>query len=130
MNHPFGLDISDLEAIELNTIEELTDEQATLVQGGLTIATTEAVGEEGGDVTTQALGEEGGDVTTQALGEEGGDVTTLALGEEGGDVVCISAPCPGSENGDYPKRRRRPICEPVFTTLAIGEEGGDPVELA
>jgi hypothetical protein len=106
MNHPFTLDISDLEAIELN-IEDITDEEATQVQGGLSIATTKAVGEEGGDVTTLALGEEGGD----------------------GDIVCISAPCPGSESGDdsWPKKRRikRPICEPKFTTLALGEEGGD-----
>lgn len=35
-------------------------------------------------VTTQAVGEEGGEIiTTLAVGEEGGTVTTLALGEEG-----------------------------------------------
>ncbi|MEC4819405.1 MAG: hypothetical protein SAK29_39970 [Scytonema sp. PMC 1069.18] len=116
MNHPFTLDISDLEAIELN-FEYLTDEEATHVQGGLSLATTEAVGEEGGDVTTLALG------------EEGGDVTTLALGEEGGDIVCISAPCPGSESGDDPLPKKRPIKHPIrepkYTTLALGEEGGD-----
>ena len=44
------------------------------VQGGRTSrVTTQAVGEEGGEIiiTTLALGEEGGTVTTQALGEEG-----------------------------------------------------------
>lgn len=77
MNHPFGLDVSDLEAIELNFEEELNDEEAAQVLGG------------SDKFTTLALGEEGGTVTTEALGEEGG-------------VVCISAPCPGSEGGEKP----------------------------
>ena len=42
-----------------------------------------------GEVTTQAVGEEGGNlVTTQALGEEGGHwATTFAIGEEGGGLL-------------------------------------------
>ncbi|TNJ63795.1 hypothetical protein FE784_23245 [Paenibacillus hemerocallicola] len=51
------------------------------------MATTMAVGEEGGPIyTTQAVGEEGGPIyTTQAVGEEGGPIyTTQAVGEEGG----------------------------------------------
>ncbi len=97
------------------------------------VATTQAVGEEGGDsFTTEALGEEGGFailtddgiltqpgteegiVTTLAVGEEGGS-TTLALGEEGGIPTPFddgSITQPGSEAG-------------VVTTLALGEEGGD-----
>lgn len=91
MRHPFELELSDLEAIEFNVVEELTDEEAANIGGGRKF-TTFAVGEEGGEVTTQALGEEGGSPTTKALGEEGGFnpgpkppiFTTLALGEEGG----------------------------------------------
>ncbi|NMG21197.1 hypothetical protein [Brasilonema bromeliae] len=94
MNHPFGLDVLDLEAIELNFEDDLNDEEAAQVVGGLTKATTEAVG------------------------EEGGTVTTLAVGEEGG-IQCISAPCPGSEGGEKPPKE-----PPKATTLALGEEGG------
>lgn len=72
MRHPFDLELSELESVNFSVVEELTDEEAANIAGGTTF-------------TTQALGEEGGDVTTLALGEEGGDVTTLALGEEGGD---------------------------------------------
>ena len=95
MEHPFNLPNFEPETIE-TPLEP--------------IATTLALGEEGGDdpiLTTQALGEEGGDdgpvITTLAIGEEGGDdpiATTLAIGEEGGD-------------------------DPIVTTLALGEEGGD-----
>ncbi|MDF5729481.1 MAG: hypothetical protein PUP92_16075 [Rhizonema sp. PD38] len=42
MNHPFELEISDIEAIELNFEEPLTDELAQKVVGG-TQATTEYV---------------------------------------------------------------------------------------
>ena len=42
MNHPFGLDVSDLEAIELNFEEELNDEEAAQVLGGSGKFTTEA----------------------------------------------------------------------------------------
>jgi hypothetical protein len=92
MRHPFDLDPSELEALQLDVVEELTDEEAANIGGGRSF-TTRALGEEGGgDVTTLALGEEGGGVTTRALGEEGGVTppekppiaTTLALGEEGG----------------------------------------------
>ncbi|MDJ0733423.1 MAG: hypothetical protein QNJ47_04930 [Nostocaceae cyanobacterium] len=99
MNHPFALDISDLESIELDLEEEISNEEALQVEGGLSIY-TDALHENGDPIfTTEAIGEEGGckpyplpcypikppEVTTKALGEEGGDVTTLALGEEGGD---------------------------------------------
>ena len=99
MRHPFELKISDLEAVELDTVRELTDEETKQISGGgSNKLTTFAIGEEGGEVTTFAIGEEGGEVTTLAIGEEGGEVTTLAIGEEGGH-------------------------EPV-TTNALGEEGG------
>lgn len=102
MRHPFDLNDSELEALDLDFEEELTEEEAAQVGGGLSL-------------TTLALGEEGGGfpkpipcdpplpfpkpiplpepephppiATTKALGEEGGDdfpVTTLAIGEEGG----------------------------------------------
>lgn len=73
MRHPFGLELSDLENIQLD-VETLTHEDATKVTGGL-VATTLALGEEGGCIfspikprikppiyTTLALGEEGGDL--------------------------------------------------------------------
>ncbi|MEX0866932.1 MAG: hypothetical protein WD030_06200, partial [Pirellulales bacterium] len=67
------------------------------------VATTLAIGEEGGNrITTQALGEEGNPPrpTTKRLGEEGGGrPTTEAIGEEGG----------------------RPPQQ--VTTFALGEEG-------
>jgi hypothetical protein len=93
MRHPFELELSDLEAVEFNVVEDLTDEEAANIGGGRKF-TTQAVGEEGGgEVTTLAFGEEGGGgVTTLAFGEEGGVIrppkppifTTRALGEEGG----------------------------------------------
>ncbi|BAY20347.1 hypothetical protein NIES2100_00880 [Calothrix sp. NIES-2100] len=107
MQHPFALNLSDLEMIECDFEENLSEEEAVQVQGGTVF-------------TTLALGEEGGEVTTKALNEEGGEVTTLALGEEGGSggIQCISAPCPGSETGGTPK-------PPV--TRAKFENGGDHV---
>ncbi len=114
MRHPFDLNDSELEALDLDFEEELTEEEAAQVGGGLSLYTTKALGEEGGGFT-KALGEGGGDfpkpipfdpphpfpfpkpipvpephppiATTLAIGEEGGDdlpVTTLAIGEEGG----------------------------------------------
>lgn len=71
MSHPFELELYKLEAIELDFEQQLTDEEAAKIGGGIKgsqknkdkepIFTTLAVGEEGGYVTTQALGEEGGD---------------------------------------------------------------------
>ncbi len=74
MRHPFELELSELETINLK-IQELNDQEAEKVSGG------------GCDITTMATKEEGGDdPTTMAFGEEGGGVTTLALGgEKGGD---------------------------------------------
>ncbi len=107
MGHPFDLDPAQLEAIDLDFAEQLTDEEATQVGGGLSIATTRAIGEEGGcwpkplpkpipidpPITSKALGEEGG--ITDALCEDGGCATTLALGEEGGYTTqsCAETGC-------------------------------------
>ncbi len=63
MNHPFALELCELEAIDLDFEEYLTDEEATQVGGGRRI-TSHLDGEGGGEVTTLALGEEGGDCTT------------------------------------------------------------------
>ncbi len=112
MNHPFALDISDLEAVELDLEAEISDEEALQVGGGLSIY-TDALHENGEtpELTTLAVGEEGGDCKpyplpcypikppiTKARWEDGGPIFTKALWE----------------NGD-----------PIATTLAIGEEGGD-----
>ena len=97
MNHPFELELSDLESIELDFPEELTHEEAAKVEGGSGRVTTLALGEEGGCIHPQspvskfvikpypAPPAKPPKVTTQAIGEEGGTVyTTLAVGEEGG----------------------------------------------
>lgn len=108
MRHPFDLDPTQLEALDLDFEEQLTDEQAAQVGGGRAIATTLALGEEGGcwpqpqpepipidpPMTTLALGEEGG--ITDALCEDGGEpITTMALGEEGGYITqsCAETGC-------------------------------------
>ncbi len=96
MSHPFELELSDLEAVELSFEEQLTSEDAGKVQGGFVpIATTQALGEEGGggyhpipkptpSETLTAVkwgesGEGGGGATTYAITARFGEV-----GEEGG----------------------------------------------
>lgn len=82
------------------------------------VATTLALGEEGGNrVTTQALGEEGNPPrpSTKRLGEEGGGrPTTDAIGEEGGRPPRATTFAVGEEGGQPPQR---------VTTFALGEEG-------
>ena len=87
MTHPFDLDPAQLEAMDLDFGEPLTDEEAAHIRGGI-------------DVTTQSIGEEGGGGPIQCIsapcpGSEGGEAefalapiddwaTTHAIGEEGG----------------------------------------------
>jgi len=101
MRHPFDLKPTELETVELEFVEEITSEEAAKVGGGLSIATTEALGEEGG--CGYPIKPIEPIFTTLALGEEGGwcpvplpeplpikppiEVTTLALGEEGGECL-------------------------------------------
>ncbi|NJR64384.1 MAG: hypothetical protein HC772_02125 [Leptolyngbyaceae cyanobacterium CRU_2_3] len=70
MRHPFELELSDLENVQLEVEQILTPEEAEKVTGGRA-ATTLALGEEGGIFppirpikppiyTTLAIGEEGG----------------------------------------------------------------------
>lgn len=101
MNHPFDLDIADLEAIDLDFEETLTDEDAARIGGGL-MATTLALGEEGGGIlciSAPCPGSEGGGgfppqplpidplMTTMAIGEEGGGHYTEAWFEGGGSPI-------------------------------------------
>jgi hypothetical protein len=97
MNHPFDLDPADLEAMDLDFEEPLTDEEAAHVGGGI-MATSMMVGEEGGGVTSMMVGEEGGGyppkpipieppMTTMAIREEGGGYYTKALLEGGGGPI-------------------------------------------
>ncbi|NJK70058.1 MAG: hypothetical protein HC789_18675 [Microcoleus sp. CSU_2_2] len=99
MNHPFDLDAAEQEAMDLDFEEQLTDEEAAQVGGGL-MATTLAVGEEGGGgivcISAPCPGSETGGgyppkpipidppMTTLALGEEGGGPYTKAWFECGG----------------------------------------------
>jgi hypothetical protein len=119
MGHPFNLEPQDLE-FEAS----LSAAEAEAVGGGL-MATTMAIGEEGGDSGFCWLRPrprpkpiplpkpiDPPEYTTLALGEEGGDyppATTRAWGEEGGDGPPLIGP-------------------PEVTTLALGEEGGDPIK--
>lgn len=100
MSHPFDLNPFELETMELDFEQQLTDEEAARVGGGQTTYTTLALGEEGGDYCYSPKPQPlkprpfpaPPEVTTKALGEEGGDpdppiFTTLALGEEGGCFI-------------------------------------------
>lgn len=86
MIHPFDLDPAELEAMDLDFEEELTDEEAAQVGGGL-MATTMAVGEEGGEIvciSAPCPGSETGEHPPKPIPIDPPDMTTLALGEEGG----------------------------------------------
>ena len=100
MNHPFDLDPAELEAMDLDFEETLTDEEATHIGGGILF--TMALGEGGGGGPKQCIsapcpGSEGGGgfpvprppvfeppATTLAIGEEGGGHHTKAWFEGGG----------------------------------------------
>ncbi|MDZ8054845.1 MAG: hypothetical protein RMX68_008905 [Aulosira sp. ZfuVER01] len=96
LNHPFALDISDLEDLNLDVGKQLTDEEAAEIGGG-----------------------KAPEVTTLALGEEGGH-------DHPGEIVCISAPCPGSESGGEPspKPLPKPPKPPVYTKAWFENGGG------
>ncbi|MGD1713679.1 hypothetical protein [Dapis sp. BLCC M172] len=117
LNHPFSLNISDLEDVNLDIEEQLTDEEAAEISGGYK-----------GEATTMALGEEGGSVSTMALGEEGGYIPP-------DDIVCISAPCPGSETGGHPlpeppkpPKPPQPPQPPIITRASFENVGGPYTE--
>lgn len=86
MRHPFDLELSELEALDLDFEEELTTEEAERVGGGLYV-TTMALGEEGGSVLPPLPNPPIGGkpkpkpidpiFTTLAIGEEGGELPTL-----------------------------------------------------
>jgi hypothetical protein len=103
MNHPFDLDPAELEAMDLDFEETLTDEEAAHIGGGIRY-TTLALGEEGGSgpincISAPCPGSEGGGgfperpipidppATTLAIGEEGGGPYTKAWFEGGGGPI-------------------------------------------
>ena len=105
MSHPFDLDPAELEAMDLDFEETLTDEEAAHLGGGLRY-TTMALGEEGGNdgliecISAPCPGIEGGGgfpvsrppvfeppATTDAIGEEGGSPYTKAAFEGGGGPI-------------------------------------------
>jgi hypothetical protein len=65
----------------------------------MSIATTNALGEEGPYPSTDSLGEEGPFPSTDALGEEGPFPTTYRIGEEGGPYPSTDSL---GEEGPYP----------------------------
>jgi hypothetical protein len=90
MRHPFDLDPRELEATDLDFEEELTAEEAERVGGGL-VATTMALGEEGGslypslpDYPSRPV--DPIDTTPKPEPKPTEPIyTTLAIGEEGGE---------------------------------------------
>ena len=102
MNHPFDLDPAELEAMDLDFGEPLTEEEATQIRGGSRFITM-ALGEGGGGRPIQCIsapcpGSEGGGAgfavrpiddwaTTHAEGEEGGGYNTKPWWEGGGGAV-------------------------------------------
>jgi hypothetical protein len=79
MRHPFDLGKDELQSLDLNSVQDLTDVESESVSGGQAVSQTlTAVGpgesgeSGGGMMTTMAVGEEGGGMTTKAVGEEGG----------------------------------------------------------
>ena len=124
MRHPFDNDLETLESLQKSQVEPNPN---TRNEPSQLIATTLAIGEEGGDITTAFDDSENGDepiATTLAIGEEGGASepigTTLAIGEEGGNFPVPTTLAIGEEGGIDPIGV--PPREP--TTEAIGEEGG------
>lgn len=90
MRHPFDLNLDEIAAIDLEFLEELSEQESSQVDGSLRY-TTKALGEEGGYFPSPSPKPKPRpypihppEATTLALGEEGGEVTTLAIGEEGG----------------------------------------------
>lgn len=112
MRHPFDLSPEELEALELDFEEQLTDEEAERVGGGQSIAFTKAIGENGGGLPICPIPyplprpKPGPKPSPKPDPKpiEPPIITTLALGEEGG----------------YPE-------PPIATTMALGEEGGESV---
>ncbi|MDJ0676045.1 MAG: hypothetical protein QNJ36_11785 [Calothrix sp. MO_167.B42] len=106
MQHPFALKISDLKSqlLEKDLVEELGNNEADSISGGLSIYTIEGK-EEGGSY----------DPCLQPICPPI-EVTTHAIGKEGGDYPIEVEPKP---------EPIKPIKPPYATTLAIGEEGGD-----
>ncbi|WP_293080662.1 hypothetical protein [Okeania sp. SIO3B5] len=124
MTHPFDYNLETLESLQISQVEPNPNTRNDPSQ---MIATTLAIGEEGGDITTAFDdSENGGELiaTTLAIGEEGGAsepiATTLAIGEEGGNLPVPTTLALGEEGGVDPIGV--PPQEP--TTEAIGEEGG------
>lgn len=106
MHHPFALNLTDLESLNLNFVDEITMEEAARVNGGnkeLTdcyVTGTLGIGVRCTDpkaaikpIDDQSLkkpktpGKIPPEATTQVVGE-GGDttLTTQAVGEEGGTI--------------------------------------------
>ena len=91
MDHPFDLDAAQLEAIDFDFEETLSDALIDPIGGGIgeIIFTTLAVGEEGGDCPIQCISapcpgsEGGGGFPVEAIGFDP-PLTTDAIGEEGG----------------------------------------------
>jgi len=133
MRHPFdGVSTPSNDGLTrrsvLGALAAATAGLAGLNAATAQVASTQAVGEEGGvKISTAAVGEEGA-ATTRALNEEGAanrPLTSEPFGEEAGKVVSHRAP--GLEDGG--PMNPNPVTDAVneqggVTTKAVGEEGG------
>ncbi|NJK30492.1 MAG: hypothetical protein HC940_10260 [Acaryochloris sp. SU_5_25] len=99
MRHPFDLNIDELQALNLDEVDSLTDEQSASIQGGVSQTLT-AVG-------PNESGESGGGAITNAS----------PIPPEGGSSY--GWPIEFPKGFPYPQDDK-----PTATTLAIGEEGG------
>ncbi|MFH7028984.1 MAG: hypothetical protein ACHBN1_27225 [Heteroscytonema crispum UTEX LB 1556] len=98
LNHPFALDISDLEDLTLDFEEQLTDEETAQIGGGT-----------GAEFTTLALGPEGG---------HPGDIVCIS-------APCPGSESGGEPSPKPPKPLPKPPKPPVYTK-AWFETGGGP----
>jgi hypothetical protein len=97
MSHPFEMNLSDLEALDLEFEEKLTNQEAATIGGG-------------------------SDFTTLALGEEGGDGWQPIKPPRFWSPPIKIPPC---HKPPVKPPCQPPIDPPIYTTLALGEEGGD-----
>lgn len=105
MSHPFDLNLSDLEAIEIDFGEELTDREAAQISGG----------HSGGD-NVQCI-------SAPCPGSETGGSTFPGIVYPTSPSLPIRFSVPTFSNINLPPFNQ-PEPEPDVTTLAVGEEGG------
>ena len=109
MHHPFDIEPAELELFDMNFKQLLKDEDAEQVGGGLSIATTLGIGEEGG---------------FKPVPLPFPRPIPVPSTKPQPPIVCITYLCVPHPLPPFPCL---PIKTPIATTFAVGDEGGDPV---